>query len=253
MALERDENVSLVQTSGNRSSSTSIQNGKDASKKPAVSVRRVEANRKNSLKSTGPKTLRGKLHSCKNSLKHGFFTQKLFTEYLIQRENPEEFKKLLQRFWQELRPVGLQEELEVERIAYCWWRLFRVCRYENAVITFGSAWIGRYLQLVDFPSMMELGLRNLPFGDCLRDIYAVMSTNPVKERSAAEMKKAYTHANDIALDRGAIPEEQEMNKIQRYEAAVQKELTRAIDRLERLQRRRQGQQLLPPVNVHVTP
>jgi len=50
----------------------------------------------------------------------------------------------------------------------------------------------------------------------------------------------------------SLPDTDTMEMIFRYESAVQKELSRAYDRLERLQRRRIGEPLLPPVNLHLS-
>src|SRR5579862_1552705 len=44
----------------------------------AVSARKVNANRQNAQKSTGPRTPRGKAHSRANSLKHGLFAMDIF-------------------------------------------------------------------------------------------------------------------------------------------------------------------------------
>jgi hypothetical protein len=41
-------------------------------KQPA-SIRKIQANRQNALKSTGPKSHRGKEHSRRNAIKHGLF------------------------------------------------------------------------------------------------------------------------------------------------------------------------------------
>ena len=100
----------------------------------SVSARKAQANRQNALKSTGPKTLRGKAYSRRNSLKHGLFANDLFSDFAIQSENPQEFQNLRDRLWEEYQPVGVSEELEVEHIAVFWWRLKRAWRYENAEI-----------------------------------------------------------------------------------------------------------------------
>jgi hypothetical protein len=52
-------------------------------------------------------------------------------------EDPQEYEKLLNDFWDQYQPIGRAEELEVERIVLCWWRLKRAWRYENAVIHIG--------------------------------------------------------------------------------------------------------------------
>jgi hypothetical protein len=49
----------------------------------------------------------------------------------------------------------------------------------------------------------------------------------------------------------AIPNGDAMDKIIRYEAAAERSLGRALDRLERLQRRRMGDAVPPPLNVNV--
>src|SRR5215467_1749171 len=60
-----------------------------------VSIRKIEANRRNALKSTGPKTSRGKTYSRRNALKHGLFAMDT-TDLILQFEDPEEYRKLLE-------------------------------------------------------------------------------------------------------------------------------------------------------------
>lgn len=43
-----------------------------------VSERKLKANRENSKKSTGPRTVRGKAYSRSHAVKHGFFARDLF-------------------------------------------------------------------------------------------------------------------------------------------------------------------------------
>ena len=103
----------------------------------SVSVRKIAANRHNALKSTGPRTSRGKSYSRRNALKHGLFAMDLFPDFLATREKPEEFQELLDRLQKYYKPLGAAEELEVERIAVCWWRLKRALRFENAEMLCG--------------------------------------------------------------------------------------------------------------------
>src|SRR5579864_6204351 len=46
-----------------------------------------------------------------------------------------EFQTLLSDLDRDLAPVGKLEEMMVERIAACWWRLQRALRFESAAIT----------------------------------------------------------------------------------------------------------------------
>jgi len=53
-----------------------------------TSLRQIEANRRNALRSTGPKTETGKQHSSKNAVRHGL-TAEIVIESL---EDPEDYK-----------------------------------------------------------------------------------------------------------------------------------------------------------------
>jgi hypothetical protein len=105
--------------------------GHHGPKRP-TSEGKILANRQNALKSTGPKTSVGKSNSRKNAVKHGFFARDLFADLLVKREDPEEFLDIQAQFREALRPCGRVEELEVKHIAVCWWKRFRLWRYENA-------------------------------------------------------------------------------------------------------------------------
>lgn len=49
-----------------------------------------------------------------------------------------------------------------------------------------------------------------------------------------------------------VPNRDAGERLLRYETAIERSLGRALDRLERLQRRRNGEALLPPVSVRLT-
>jgi hypothetical protein len=97
-----------------------------------VSARKVEANRKNALKSPGPNTSRGKAYSGRNAIKHGLFSRQGM-DFISHGEDPTEYREVLNGLRVQYQPIGTAEELEVERLALCWWRLKRAWRYENAM------------------------------------------------------------------------------------------------------------------------
>ena len=96
--------------------------------------KQVEANRKNALKSTGPRTWKGKVVSRLNALKHGLQA----AQVLLPDEDADEFHELQERLFAELSPEGTLEAQQVERITAMMWRLRRVYRAE-AGIFFGRA------------------------------------------------------------------------------------------------------------------
>lgn len=98
---------------------------------------KIEANRANGAASNGPKTPDGKARSSANSLTHGLCSKRM----VIPGENAEEFADFRARLWADLRPVGVVEQMLVERIIGCAWRLRRVVRIENEVLErAGNSW-----------------------------------------------------------------------------------------------------------------
>jgi len=103
-----------------------------------VTATQLEANRRNSLKSTGPKTQSGKLHSSRNSWKHGILSAQVPVIDGRGRENAQQFGALLAKLQKDLEPCGTLEDLLVQQIAIAYWRLARVHRCEAAEIAKNS-------------------------------------------------------------------------------------------------------------------
>lgn len=99
-----------------------------------VSLKKIEANRRNALQSTGPKTPEGKRAARWNALKQGILARELVIPAGAGRENPAELENLLGRLRDDLQPRGVLEEILVEKIAVCYWRLRRVLRSESGEI-----------------------------------------------------------------------------------------------------------------------
>ena len=56
----------------------------------------------------------------------------------------------------------------------------------------------------------------------------------------------------INVSRHVLTNRDDLDRILRYETAIERSLDRAYSRLERLQRRRKGEPVLPPVDVDLT-
>jgi hypothetical protein len=95
---------------------------------------KVDSNRRNGLKSTGPKTAKGKRVSRWNPLKHGLLAKEVVIQTGERKENPAEFKTLLAQLGKSLEPRGVLEEMLVEGIAICYWRWRRALRCEAGEI-----------------------------------------------------------------------------------------------------------------------
>jgi hypothetical protein len=102
-----------------------------------TSLRKLNANRRNALQSTGPRTPHGKRISRWNSLRHGLLARDVVIQDGPAREREEDFLKLLAALRNDLEPMGSLEEILVENIAVCYWRLRRVLQAENGEIRSG--------------------------------------------------------------------------------------------------------------------
>ncbi len=95
-----------------------------------TSFEKIEANRRNARRSTGPRTLEGKKVVRWNALKHGLLAQEVLIQAGDGKENKAEFNGLLAQLRVDRQPKGIVEEMQVEKIAICYWRLRRVLRCE---------------------------------------------------------------------------------------------------------------------------
>ena len=92
-----------------------------------VSLRQLEANRRNAQKSTGPTSAEGKAAVAQNALKHGLRTNAL----LIEGEDAQELEQHRAKLLTEIAPQNYAEELLADRIISATWRLRRLALAEQ--------------------------------------------------------------------------------------------------------------------------
>ncbi len=90
----------------------------------------IERNRRNAAHSTGPRTSDGKARSRWNALKHGILCREMLIPHGEGKESRYKLQRLISALRDDLKPVGVLEEIMVEKIAGCYWRLRRVMRAE---------------------------------------------------------------------------------------------------------------------------
>ena len=96
--------------------------------------RQIEANRKNALLSTGPRTPEGKAIVARNPIKHGLMSR----ETVLPTECQEEFDALQAGLLADLRPEGELEDLLADRVVCGAWRLRRAARVETLLLSYGD-------------------------------------------------------------------------------------------------------------------
>lgn len=95
------------------------------------SDRKVAANRRNALKSTGPRTLSGKAIASMNALKHGLCSRKP----LIPGENEAEYEQFATDWVDETQPSTARQRLVVADTILAAWQLLRVAHLRAGLLT----------------------------------------------------------------------------------------------------------------------
>jgi len=86
------------------------------------SQRQIEANRRNSQKSTGPTSVTGKAVSSMNALKTGLHAESL----VLPSENAADLEELTQEYYQHHRPASPDARALVDDLIRCEWTLRRL-------------------------------------------------------------------------------------------------------------------------------
>src|SRR5271167_4924980 len=87
-----------------------------------ATIKQMEANRRNALKSTGPRTPEGKAAVSMNALKHGFRARTI----VLPSENHDEFHQLCDDLEVDWRPRSRSEQFYLEQMAVSQWKLTRM-------------------------------------------------------------------------------------------------------------------------------
>jgi hypothetical protein len=188
--------------------------------------KKSRANRRNAQLSTGPKTEEGKSRSRRNALRHGILASALLLTRGAGAEDSAEFEELLRDLRLDRAPVGALEEMFVEKIAVCWWRQKRALRCEAG--------------------LMRQQCAELEFSALIQTLEAEGDPE-FRTPEPGDPDTTELLVDDLGLARGA-----EVDRLLRYETAIQRQLIFAINQLERLQRARAGDYVSAPVSVQVS-
>lgn len=100
---------------------------RDSAKRP-LSERKLNANRANAQKSTGPRTPEGKQRVARNAVRHGILAREVFIGEGDGAEREEDFRELHDALYAAYDPEDGAEQLEVENIVAATWMLRRAYR-----------------------------------------------------------------------------------------------------------------------------
>ena len=94
-----------------------------------ATFKQIEANRRNALKSTGPKTPEGKAVVALNALRRGLRARTV----VLPGEDRQEFLRLCKQLECEWQPLTRTEQAYVEQLAIALWKLSRLDKEEAAL------------------------------------------------------------------------------------------------------------------------
>ena len=191
---------------------------KSRKKAGSVSQKKIDANRRNAQKSTGPKTEQGRRISRRNAFIHGLTSDVvIFDCWAGAQEDGVAFYKYVDYLREDLDPVGALEERLVAKIAHYMWREDRAARFESGVIR-------RQFFQYKIDMIRHEAHRTCP--------------------DLVQMK----HIKDQLW----VPDHSNLDRLLRYEGANHRQLYQAMHQLERLQRARKGEHVPAPVSVQVS-
>ncbi len=159
----RNQRVANVKRRSNMKSPKTKTSGEKKVEK-TVSPRRIEANRRNALRSTGPKTPEGKRMVRWNALKHGLLAKEVVIGAGEGEESQAEFENLLAQLRAEWQPEGIREEMLVEKMAVSYWRHRRALRCEMGEIR-KAVDTARYREYVRLVEQVRSEVRQLTMED----------------------------------------------------------------------------------------
>ena len=207
-----------------------------------TSEKKAEANRRNALKSTGPKTPEGKAAVRLNALRHGLRSE----EILLRGEDEEALRELGERLRDELQPAGELEYLLVDRIIASYWRLLRLGRVEAGIF----AW-ERSEELAERAEREAQRYESGQVEDLVKylDITIIDEKKHEEAHSRARRIRSEQEEETATLGRTFARDADRANafsKLSRYETAIERTLYRALHELERRQAARRGAAVTPP-------
>ena len=167
----------------------------------------IAANRQNATRSTGPKTPAGKAVASRNALRHGLLSR----DAVLPDEDEDLFRELHYAICAQLAPVGEIEEVLVERIVMCIWRLRRLIRIEAGVIQWELA-----------------------------------NQDTAPEPDAARRRLKLGAAFVVAANHN-----DPLTKLSRHEVSIERSLYRALGELREQQAARQGRDVNAPTVIDV--
>ncbi len=199
-----------------------------------TSLRQIEANRRNALNSTGARTENGKQASRRNALRHG-----LTAETVIEPlENPEAYRNFEAAVVSEYLPQTPVEQELVHRLASLFWRLRRATSIETGLLRMQSEILHAFRSCRQNTVKPREGEGRGASSEFPHDARANAESGQDLVPPADPGNTA-TPSRDVAISflRLANLDNDIVDRLSRYEAALWRQLAQTLFTLQALKRR----------------
>jgi hypothetical protein len=196
-----------------------------------TSYRQIEANRRNALKSTGPKTEAGKQTSRRNAVRHGLTAETLIGAL----EDADDYKSFEAAITADYDAQSAVERELVLRLASLLWRLRRATMMETGLFEIQAEHLGSYRQTRQLPAnsrdIINFGWADLDNENGTEDgVHTTFGSGIKSDDPKVEFARCFLRLANLpnfALDR-----------LSRYEATLWRQVGRILFALHALDRRK---------------
>lgn len=184
-----------------------------------TSFKQIEANRRNALKSTGPRTDEGKKRSSRNAIRHGLTAETV----LEPPEDPEDYDAFEEAVAADYEAKSAVERELILRLASLLWRLRRATLIETGLLQNDNG-LSQEPKVERCPNFPERsGLKHLD-----RPWHAIDGVNRVENETGSDLNVARRFLRLENLHSGAF------ERLTRYEMALWRQARQIIFALDRL-------------------
>jgi hypothetical protein len=203
-----------------------------------VSQKVKDANRENARESTGPTSVDGKAAARYNAVTHGLLAKRII---LNNEEEKAEFQSLMGELEEKYRPQDIVERTLVEEVAVCLWKLGILLNWElqeignrrGASKALISA-LAPEASETQFPLFQEEG-SSYPASSLSWDCNELMVKGSSKQNTKEKPSPSCEQEQKIGVLEFEAKLTSSMDTILRYQAAVKRDLYKALKMLTDLQ------------------
>ena len=208
-----------------------------------TSLRKAEANKANSRRSTGPRTDLGKTRASMNALKHGLTAVRAI---LVADESEDGLESLRAGFVAAWKPVGAVEAYLVNRLTHLAWKIGRAERLEAELFERGIH--AEETDRLEAATGSTFGLPTELMAEvslaATEGEEGVLHHRQGRREAIAKLRLA---ASFVRLSSG----EDLLGRALRYQGEAERSFFKTCNALERIQRQRQGDYVEAPLAVEI--